>query len=75
MVLSFSVSFGLCDKPCPWKKVRSDYAQFYLQVLGLRSGSLYFIFAVNYHQKLQFKSCSRGENIRYKLSCISFNLA
>ena len=47
MVLSFSVSFRLCDKPWPWKKVRSDYAQFYLKVCGLRSGWLSFIFAVN----------------------------
>ena len=52
MVLSFSVSFGLCDKPWPWKKVRSDYAQFYLQALGLRSGWLYFIFAVNNPSKV-----------------------
>ena len=54
MVLSFSVSFGLCDKPCPWKKVRSDYAQFYLQVFGIEEWVALFYFCC----ELPIKSCS-----------------
>ena len=58
----FSVSFCLCDQPWLRKKVRSDYARFYVQVCGLRSGWLYLIFAVNNQSGvLVLKLVKRGE--------------
>ena len=75
-ILSF---FCFILQPLPWlqKKVRSDYAQFYVQVCGLRSGGLSLIFAVNNQSEVNcsLKACKerRISNINHPIFLLTLH--